>query len=368
MGKTARSRSRRKNAQQSESLFSGFSFQSKSAEVIAQARTLLATQRASKRKCSVEWESEVWFEDGVYLRWKEPTLYASGYKWFADKLGNLASEPGQSLDWLVLGHKQNYQRDGRPQTLWNVLKAAGAPPCVCFRTGEITLPAAEAEQPSQSGSGFRYPCRPDWSVESPSFKLATGVAGKSFDYKLGDQLGKGASATVFRSEREGCDVAIKKLKEDRSSFAEAVADALPEVIALERSKHPNIVALLDCFFEDGHMHLVFELGTSLRSHLSGDAMLSPESVATVAKHVLQGLAHLHKCSFVHADIKPAYILVQTNGVPTGVSIASAKIADLGNAVALKCTERGKLKIGKATARQSFVLATKHSMQVSIHGH
>ena len=179
-----------------------------------------------------------------------------------------------------------------------------------------SLPTAEAEQPSQSGSGFRYPCRPDWCVESPSFKLATGVAGKSFDYKLGDRLGKGSSAIVFRSKRDSCDVAIKRLKQpkDRPIFAEAVADVLPEVIALERSKHPNIVALLDFFFEDGHMHLVFELGTSLRNHLSGDAMLSPQSVATVAKHVLQGLAHLHKRSFVHTDIKSANILLQTNGV------------------------------------------------------
>ncbi len=68
--------------------------------------------------------------------------------------------------------------------------------------------------------------------------------------------------------------------------------------------------------------IVEELGdNTLADILSKEIILKPEAVYYKIKHILYGLAQLHKLNFVHGDLKPENILVNQDG--------SVRITDFG---------------------------------------
>ena len=131
----------------------------------------------------------------------------------------------------------------------------------------------------------------------------------------------------------GTDVAIKALKAAKPAEQREVA--LHEAYVLDRCRgEPNIVQLLDVFLSAPPKpcwHLVFELsGTDLHAFLRLRACgLSPAEVRSVAEQFTRGLRHIHGLGLVHADVKPANILVKV--LPCG--FVAAKLADVGSALA-----------------------------------
>ena len=140
-------------------------------------------------------------------------------------------------------------------------------------------------------------------------------------YRLGDVLGRGGVADVYRARDLVLDrdVAVKMLREsvddtDRARF-------VGEAQLLAGLSHPSIVTVLDVGVSEGHPFLVMELveGPTLAAALR-DGPLPPDQVVQIGAALASAIAHAHEQGAVHRDVKPANVLLGPGG---------AKLADFG---------------------------------------
>jgi serine/threonine protein kinase len=117
----------------------------------------------------------------------------------------------------------------------------------------------------------------------------------------------------------GREVALKELLLPQSMTdeeAEALHErALREARAIARLAHPNIVRFFDVVLDDGLPWIVMELvpSKSLYDLVRQDGPLPPERVARIGLDLLAGLRAAHAEGVLHRDVKPANVLVSTNG-------------------------------------------------------
>jgi formylglycine-generating enzyme required for sulfatase activity len=135
-------------------------------------------------------------------------------------------------------------------------------------------------------------------------------------YLLKDFLGCGAYGAVFRADemlahRVMQSVAVKIVIADMERLDEQLAELQLSV----RLRHPHLINGITC--EQGDLGgdlclgLVMELADhSLESYCQSHPQgLSVETVKTIATHLAQGLAAIHKEGIVHRDLKPANVLL-----------------------------------------------------------
>lgn len=146
-------------------------------------------------------------------------------------------------------------------------------------------------------------------------------------YELGELLGTGATSRVHRArdtvlER---DVAVKVFRHDVE--ASDAARVQTEVRTLASLSHPNLVAVHDAVAvagPDGRTtsYLVMELvdGPTLAACCL-DGELPLHRVAEIGSQLAAALAHVHERGIVHRDVKPANILLGSDG--------RARLADFG---------------------------------------
>ncbi|GAA4173704.1 serine/threonine-protein kinase [Gryllotalpicola koreensis] len=132
-------------------------------------------------------------------------------------------------------------------------------------------------------------------------------------YLLGEALGRGGMATVFRArdEKLGRDVAVKVF--DTGAPGDDAERRLREVRLLAGANHPHLVTLFDAELDaaDHDGFLVMELveGESLRQRLArfgADAELARRVVVELSG----ALAYLHERGIVHRDLKPENVLIE----------------------------------------------------------
>jgi hypothetical protein len=130
---------------------------------------------------------------------------------------------------------------------------------------------------------------------------------------------RGGMAEVFKAMdiRTGRDCAIKRFIEtpdtriSRESFYR-------EQKALQDLKHPNIVELIDVGYTDaGQPYLALEwVDHNLEDWVSKEGPLSWQSFwTTIGKPLLDAIKTAQAARWVHRDIKPKNVLVNTAGVP-----------------------------------------------------
>ncbi|HEX9582795.1 MAG TPA: protein kinase [Gemmatimonadales bacterium] len=139
-------------------------------------------------------------------------------------------------------------------------------------------------------------------------RLAQALAGR---YRLGDVVGRGGMAVVYRAEdlRHDRQVAIKVFTE---VMGHGGGDRfLREIQLLARLHHPHILQLLDSGSAEGLLYYVMPLveGESLRERISREPRLSPEEVVGLTIEVCDALRYAHTHGVVHRDIKPENILL-----------------------------------------------------------
>jgi serine/threonine protein kinase len=139
-----------------------------------------------------------------------------------------------------------------------------------------------------------------------------------------------AQVYLARDVRLGRDVAVKVLDRrlaDRSGFRERFLREARVAAALD---HPNIVQLFDFGEENGVLYLVmpYVSGGSLQDQLSRTPLPMTE-VVTYGSQLTDALAYAHKRHLVHRDVKPANILIHSDGRLMLSDFGLAKILDSG---------------------------------------
>ncbi|XP_075061793.1 calcium/calmodulin-dependent protein kinase type IV-like [Mixophyes fleayi] len=126
-------------------------------------------------------------------------------------------------------------------------------------------------------------------------------------YTLGQQLGRGATSTVFKCEEKGT----------RKSYAAKIIKKTidhkivrTEIGVLLRLSHPNIIKLKDIFETPSDIVLILELvtGGELFDRIVERGYYSERDAACVVQQILEAVAYLHANGVVHRDLKPENLL------------------------------------------------------------
>ncbi|MEM7478885.1 MAG: protein kinase [Planctomycetota bacterium] len=175
---------------------------------------------------------------------------------------------------------------------------------------------------------------------------ATGLA----NYRLGKELGAGASAYVYLGEqtRPVCrKVAIKMLRTDAVSNSSLMNRFQFEREALAMMAHPNIAKVLDAGeSEQGIPFLVMEYVDGVRiSTYCNEKKLTIEERLRLLLDVCSGVQHAHHKGVIHRDIKPSNVLITTiDEEPTAkvIDFGVAKLVGDRDFSFLECTRAGQV--------------------------
>ncbi|MFJ1596556.1 protein kinase [Streptomyces sp. NPDC088261] len=149
-------------------------------------------------------------------------------------------------------------------------------------------------------------------------------------YRTSDQLGRGGMGEVWRARDEvlGRPVAVKLLRQ-RDADAAALARFELEGRTAARLSHPNVVTVYDSGTEADRGYLVMELveGHSLAEELRVNGPTPPATAARIGSQVAAGLAAAHHEGVVHRDVKPANLLLASDGTVKIGDFGIARFAD-----------------------------------------
>lgn len=147
-------------------------------------------------------------------------------------------------------------------------------------------------------------------------------------HKLLGHLGSGGMSSVYLAEHMMMHTkrAIKVLPKSRLGKSSYLARFQQEAKAIASLNHPNIVRAYD-IDNDGDTHYIvmeyvdgFDLQTLVKKH----GPLPYEKVADYIAQAAHGLQHAHDVGLIHRDVKPANLLVNSEG--------RVKLLDLGLAL------------------------------------
>jgi serine/threonine protein kinase len=135
-------------------------------------------------------------------------------------------------------------------------------------------------------------------------------------YELGELLGRGAMADVYRGHDKMLDrpVAVKLFRLDPDPMTRRRFH--DEARALARLSHPGLVGVYDVDTHHGRPYLVMQLitGQSLQTRMLAGPMEAGQ-VREIGTVLAGALAHAHSRGVVHRDVKPSNILLGDDGEP-----------------------------------------------------
>lgn len=140
-------------------------------------------------------------------------------------------------------------------------------------------------------------------------------------YQLRTAIGHGGMGTVWQAADSLLrrDVAVKEVllpvgmaPADRTAMYERT---LREARAAAALSHPSVVQVYDVVTEGGRPWIVMELlhARSLADMIIADGPLAPRAVAKIGVALLGALEVAHSAGVLHRDVKPANILICTDG-------------------------------------------------------
>ena len=186
------------------------------------------------------------------------------------------------------------------------------------------LASADTEVPAEpaggrmaaGGDGVEAEAEP---VRRPARTRAIGPGDELGRYVVGEELGAGGMATVFRArDRElRRDVAIKVLFPHLARKEEVTRRFQREARAAAGLEHANILRVYDVGGAAGDLppFIVMELvrGGTLRELAEAGPPLPAELVACVGALICEALAVAHAAGIVHRDVKPGNVMFADDG-------------------------------------------------------
>jgi serine/threonine protein kinase len=136
-------------------------------------------------------------------------------------------------------------------------------------------------------------------------------------YELGDVLGEGGQARVFRAidRTDGSRVALKVLRPEIAKDPKAVQRFVAESRLLIDLDHPHIVHGQRVAREGATVFCAMEVveGECLQQVIEREGSLAEADALRVVRDVAAALSHLHGRGLVHRDVKPGNVMRAADG-------------------------------------------------------
>jgi len=165
---------------------------------------------------------------------------------------------------------------------------------------------------------------------------------KFHGYVVERLLGNGSLGAVYLVRHEMLDTiyAMKVLFPDiAKENADYVKRFLREAKIATRIRHPNLVAVHDCGYDEErslyYIVMDYVSGGDLRQALAFAGRFAPDRAVEVVLQVASALDAAQKYRVVHRDIKPENIMIQPDGLVKLVDLGIAKAEDIKDSL---CTE------------------------------
>lgn len=143
----------------------------------------------------------------------------------------------------------------------------------------------------------------------------TGTSLHNGAYVLGEALGRGGTACVYRARRvsDSANVAAKVVTLDDIENVAALVDRYQRIARLS---HPHILPIYDIGISDQVLFVITPLAEegSLRQLLQRE-LVPTELAIRLISHIADALHYLHNRGIVHLDVKPANIMLAARSHP-----------------------------------------------------
>lgn len=134
-------------------------------------------------------------------------------------------------------------------------------------------------------------------------------------YDIEREIGRGGNARIFlATDSTGRRIALKILHPEL--LVSVAADRfLREIRLASRLKHPHIAEILDSGEHDWLVYYVMSYveGSTLRQRLDSVNRLGVAETMRFASDVLDALDHAHSQGIIHRDVKPANVVLSSQG-------------------------------------------------------
>ena len=193
---------------------------------------------------------------------------------------------------------------------------------------------------AEGGSTFTLPQRPGAEAAEPALALPPGtLIGR---YLVLDHIGAGGMGTVHAAwDRElQRKIALKLVRPERKEgegATQARARFLREAQALAQISHPNVVTVFDLgpWGDEVYLAMEFVEGRDLRAFLDELPPIEDERrwprVLEIFREIGRGLEAVHAAGLVHRDVKPANLMIGSDGRARVMDFGLARrIAEAGD--------------------------------------
>jgi serine/threonine protein kinase len=147
-------------------------------------------------------------------------------------------------------------------------------------------------------------------------------------YEVEREIGKGGNARIFLARAPGGEPVALKILHPELLVSVAADRFLREIKLASRLNHPHIARLLDSGEQEWLVYYVMSYaeGQTLRERLDGGQFSIAETLR-LAADLLDALDHAHSQGIIHRDVKPANVVLSSEGaILLDFGIARAVIA------------------------------------------
>jgi serine/threonine-protein kinase len=150
-------------------------------------------------------------------------------------------------------------------------------------------------------------------------------------YRLQQRIAGGGMASVWEAVDEVLTrrVAVKILHPHLAADQQFVARFRREAVAVAGLSHPSIVSIYDTCSDGSTEAIVMELvrGDTLRAELDRRGRFEPADAIAVVAEIADALEAAHRAGVIHRDVKPANVLLSTDGRVLVADFGIAKAVD-----------------------------------------